>query len=232
MRTIAMVSWKGGTGKTLLAFNTAERAAASGLKTLMCDFDPQQTLIRQTRIRQRAQADRLTLPIEQGDLSAPGLDALDRVIEDAEHDLLICDLPGADTFTMDRALDAMDALMIPITAAPYEIMITAQLVHKGIVKGWPMYLVPNNLPPIRSRREAMLTTLAGMGIEVAPAAIVRRVTHWDAGLNGLGVCEFAPSSPAADEIQDYWDWLVERFDLSAADDAEIWTPAEQEVVYA
>ena len=83
-----------------------------------------------------------------------GLDALDRVIEEADHDLLICDLPGAATFTMDRALDAMDALMIPITAAPYEIMITAQLVHKGVVKGWPMYLVPNNLPPIRSRREA------------------------------------------------------------------------------
>ncbi len=78
----------------------------------------------------------------------------------------------------------------------------------------------------------MLTTLAGIGIEVAPTAIVRRVTHWDAGLNGLGVCEFAPSSPAADEIQDYWDWLVDRFDLSATDDAEIWTPAEQEVVYA
>lgn len=38
------------------------------------------------------------------------------------YDLLICDLPGADTFTMDRALDA---LIIPITATPYEIMITA-----------------------------------------------------------------------------------------------------------
>lgn len=91
------------------------------------------------------------------------------VIGEARHDLRICDLPGADTFTMDRALDALDALMIPITVASHEIMITAQLVHKGIIKGWPMYLVPNNLPPIRSRREAMLTTLAGMGIEVAPA---------------------------------------------------------------
>ena len=104
----------------------------------------------------------------------------------------------------------MDALIVPITAAPYEIMITAQLVHKGVIKGWPMYLVPNNLPPIRSRREAMLTTLAGMGIEVAPTAIVRRVTHWDAELNGLGVCEYAPASQAADEIQEYWDWLSDR----------------------
>ena len=35
MTTIGFVSWKGGTGKTLLAFNTAERATAAGIKTVL-----------------------------------------------------------------------------------------------------------------------------------------------------------------------------------------------------
>lgn len=66
----------------------------------------------------------------------------------------------------------------------------------------------------------MLITLAGMGIQVAPTTIVRRVTYWDAGLNGLGVCEFAPNIPAADEIQEYWDWLSERFQLTGGGESD------------
>ena len=40
MTTIAFASWKGGTGKTTLAFNITERANADGVRTLLCDFDP------------------------------------------------------------------------------------------------------------------------------------------------------------------------------------------------
>ena len=52
MTTIAFASWKGGTGKTTLAFNTAERANAAGVRTLLCDFDPQATALRQHQLRQ------------------------------------------------------------------------------------------------------------------------------------------------------------------------------------
>jgi cellulose biosynthesis protein BcsQ len=41
MKSICLVSWKGGTGKTTLACNLAERAGAAGLNTTLCDFDPQ-----------------------------------------------------------------------------------------------------------------------------------------------------------------------------------------------
>ncbi len=51
MTTIGFASFPGGTGKSLLAFNTAERAESAGLKTLLCDFDPQLTIIEQIDIR-------------------------------------------------------------------------------------------------------------------------------------------------------------------------------------
>ncbi len=51
MRTLALVSWKGGTGKTTLACNLAERAAAAGLVTTLCDFDPQATCLSHCQMR-------------------------------------------------------------------------------------------------------------------------------------------------------------------------------------
>ena len=41
MKSIGVVSWKGGTGKTTLAFNLAERATNATIDTMLCDFDPQ-----------------------------------------------------------------------------------------------------------------------------------------------------------------------------------------------
>ena len=213
MTTVGFVSWKGGTGKSLLAFNTAERATAAGVKTLLCDFDPQMTMIEQCDIRNSLRPEAPRLEVVKGSLTIEGIEALRRTSQDGEYDLLICDLPGADTFTMDQALAAMDLLLIPITAAPFEIMTTAKLVHKGIVRGWEMILVPNNLPAIKARRKILLTTLTGMGIEIAPVALVRRVSHWDATLAGQAVCEYAPTSPAAEEILAFWSWLEKRIDI-------------------
>ena len=220
MTTIGFASWKGGTGKSLLAFNTAERAESAGLKTLLCDFDPQMTIIEQCDIRSSLRPEAPRLEVVKGSLTIEGIEALRRISQGGEYDLLICDLPGADTFTMDQALAAMDLLLIPITAAPFEIMTTAKLVHKGILHDWKMILVPNNLPAIKARRQILLTTLTGMGIEIAPVALVRRVSHWDATLAGQAVCEYAPSSPAAEEIQGFWSWLEKRIDIHSKKQTE------------
>ena len=58
MTTIAFASWKGGTGKTTLAFNITELANAAGVRTLLCDFDPQATALRQHQLRQNHSPDR------------------------------------------------------------------------------------------------------------------------------------------------------------------------------
>ena len=210
MTTIGFASWKGGTGKTLLAFNTAERATAAGIKTVLCDFDPQPTCLRQCQLRATHSPNAPKLNAVKGSLFGDGITALQEMARTGDQELLVCDMPGADSFTMDHALGILDLILIPITAAPYEIMITANLVHRGVQNGWNMALVPNNLPSIKTRRQQLLITLTGMGIPIAPASLIRRVTHWDAILAGLGVCEFAPNSPAAAEMQVLWDWLAKQ----------------------
>ena len=127
-----------------------------------------------------------------------------------------------------RFLGILDLILIPITAAPYEIMITANLVHRGVQNGWNMALVPNNLPSIKTRRQQLRVTLTGMGIPIAPASLIRRVTHWDAILAGLGVCEFAPNSPAAAEMQVLWDWLSKQISLIENQQPDL----NEEILYA
>ena len=127
MTTIAFASWKGGTGKTTLAFNIAERANADGVRTLLCDFDPQVTALRQHQLRQNHSPDRTRVPTVKASMSDEGIAALKGVQGKDRYDLIICDMPGADSFSMDQALNAMDLILIPIMPSPYEVMITANL---------------------------------------------------------------------------------------------------------
>ena len=213
MKSICLVSWKGGTGKTTLACNLAERAGAAGLKTTLCDFDPQFIALRHCQLRATTNPDAPPIKGVRGSLSIDGIAALHAAINAEGCDLLVCDLPGADSFTLDHALSNIDLLLLPVTTAPYDILVTANLVRHGIDKGWNMALLPNNLSSSKTRTLQKLEVLQQMGVEVAPVGLIRRVSYWDASEVGLGVCEYAPRSPAAAEMQQLWDWIAKRLEL-------------------
>ena len=213
MKSICLVSWKGGTGKTTLACNLAERAGAAGLNTTLCDFDPQFIALRHCQLRATTNPDAPPIKGVRGSLSIDGIAALHAAINAEGCDLLVCDLPGADSFTLDHALSNIDLLLLPVTTAPYDILVTANLVRHGIDKGWNMALLPNNLSSSKTRTLQKLEVLHQMGVEVAPVGLIRRVSYWDASEVGLGVCEYAPRSPAAAEMQQLWDWIAKRLEL-------------------
>ena len=151
MKSICLVSWKGGTGKTTLACNLAERAGAAGLNTTLCDFDPQFIALRHCQLRATTNPDAPPIKGVRGSLSIDGIAALHAAINAEGCDLLVCDLPGADSFTLDHALSNIDLLLLPVTTAPYDILVTANLVRHGIDKGWNMALLPNNLSSSKTR---------------------------------------------------------------------------------
>ena len=213
MRTLGIVSWKGGTGKTTLAFNLTERATRQGINTTLCDFDPQSNALDCFRIRDSYNPDALTLRGAKGELSVAGISSLRRTIGQTPEGLLICDLPGADNFTLDQALALMDLLLIPVTASPNELLVTRRFAAHVQGNRWESAIVLNNLPPGAGRKAQLVEGLEPAGIEVAPTSLVRRLSYWDASTVGLSVCEYAPRSPAAAEINALWDWLATRLEL-------------------
>ena len=78
MKAIGVVSWKGGTGKTTLAFNLAERATHDGIDTTLCDFDPQTNALDYFRIRDSYNPDAMRIKGVKGDLSLAGIATLSR----------------------------------------------------------------------------------------------------------------------------------------------------------
>ena len=228
MTTICLVSWKGGTGKTTISCNLAERATAAGLPTTLCDFDPQATALQHCQLRATASPDALPIQAMKASLNTESITAFQAQTAAGSDRLWICDMPGSDSFTFDQALSAMDLLLIPTSATPYEIIVTANLVRRGIQKNWTMALLPNNLPAGKKRRQALTTTLAGAGVEIVPIGLSRRVTYWDAALFGLGVCEHSPRSPAAAEMQNLWEWLAQRINIIATGES---TSSPQEMAH-
>ena len=78
---------------------------------------------------------------------------------------------------------------------------------------WTAVVVLNNLPPGTGRKSQLIGSMEQIGIEVAPASLVRRVSYWDASTVGLSVCEYAPRSPAAAEMDALWQWIAQRLNL-------------------
>ena len=125
-------------------------------------------------------------------MDAESIELLEGMQRAGEYDLIICDLPGADSLLMDRLLSRMDAVLIPVNGAPLELMNTSRMLAKAAAKGWPTYLVPNNMQPHRRRKEEGTETMRQMGAKISPVTVVRRVTHWGASVEGLAAAEYAP----------------------------------------
>ena len=122
MSAIALCSMKGGTGKTTLALNLAERAHASGLRVAVIDFDPQEGAISLLDLR----ADRESAwPVFASRVNVAGAKSLASMKSGGEYDLLVCDLPGSDSMALGRLLMEMDLILSPVGVSAVEIMVAA-----------------------------------------------------------------------------------------------------------
>lgn len=212
---IAYDSWKGGTGKTTLAVNVAQLATETGLRVRLYDFDPQGGALRYLAERANTSPDLPHVEAVRADVDTKAAEHLGRQAQTDKYDLLICDMPGADSYMAGLIIEQTDHVFIPISPAPADILITAQQIHQGVRNDWNMALVPNNLPTSKKRCDQMMETLLGMGVPIAPVGLRRRVAYWDAVKYGQGVCENQPRSPAAIEMRALWDWTSETIGLMA-----------------
>ena len=86
-KIVAFASYKGGTGKTTLAYNMVERAGAAGLRACLCDYDPQHVAAGFERVRRdqmscgRLSPDTPALDVMAADLGAGYAGALGRTTQ-------------------------------------------------------------------------------------------------------------------------------------------------------
>ncbi len=211
MKCVALCSLKGGTGKTTLVFNLAERAVSCGWKAAVVDFDPQEGSMGLMDLRDLEV--RPSWPVYTKRVSVAGANELASLREAEAYDLVFCDLPGADSMALGRLLWEMDLVLSPVGVGAADLITVANF--SGIVQQMklPVVFLPNMVPPGRGRALELVRELDELEVEVCPVMLRRRVAHLDAARDGLGVCEAFPGAAASSEIRCLWTWVCRRLGL-------------------
>ncbi|MES2032827.1 MAG: ParA family protein, partial [Pseudomonadota bacterium] len=105
MRTLAILSRKGGTGKTTLALHLAVAARSAGLATVVADLDRQQSASDWRRLR--PDDDLAVEPVKPG-----ALFARQQAAERAGRDLLIVDTGSSIGDEVEQAVRCADLCLI------------------------------------------------------------------------------------------------------------------------
>ena len=208
---IGFVGFKGGSGKTLLSFQIAERAQNAGFRVMLWDLDPEQSAMH--HMAWRAETGQPLWAAETRRIESPPEIELDTSSLN-DIDLVICDFPGFNTFLSAAYMDRMDLLLAPISTTAQDRTVMTRMGGLAQSRSWQLAFVPNNLRPSRLRQNDLVEDLESGSFTVTPMRISRWVALQDSSEMGLSVCEYEPDSHAAHEIDEFWLWIAERINLS------------------
>ena len=206
MKIIALISQKGGAGKTTLAVHLATRAAADGRATAVIDLDPQGTAASWGDRRQEEAPE-----VVSG--QAVRLPALVKAAEQNGAEFLILDTaPNADQ-TASLAARAADVVLIPCRPATFDLEAITTTLMLAKAAGKPSYVVLNAVPPRSSIGKEAADGLAKQGANVAPHALTHRAAFSHGVIDGRTAQEYEPSGKAAKEIDQLYMWVCGVVDM-------------------
>ena len=220
MKTVGIISQKGGCGKTTLSIHTATAATAAGLATLILDTDPQASSSKWGRWRSGADPDVI-------DCAAPSLVASKLAAAAAAGaELAVVDTPPHAEAMALAVGRACDLILIPCAPRPFEldaIGLTADLVRMAGKSAFVVWVDGPQRAPILYREAAEV--VAGYGVEIAPVMMTSRAAFHHAAGQGQAAQEIEPGSRAAKEVAELWSWLSRQVGLSTLRRADTPTQA-------
>jgi len=203
MKTVLVASSKGGVGKTTIATHLAAQSALAGQRTVLVDADPQQSSTRWAE--RRAGMDSAVLPLD-----GTRRDWHKKVPDDAQR--VIIDAPaGAMAGDLERFLDQVDAVIVPVQPSALDIEATVPFlntlaklprVRKG---GLRVGLVGNKLKPWTNASQQALDLFKAWPY---PLVAQLRDSQGYVVLTGLGKSLFDYNSQQVRDHQDDWQPLL------------------------
>lgn len=209
MRTVAVISLKGGSGKTTVATHLALAAHLREQNVLLVDIDPQHSAKDVLGARVGEGPDCLTT-------TAASLLAAKFAAAGLHKDLMIIDTPAGAVEEVSEAVVLADlAVMIvrPTLLDLSGLVRTLTVVRK---LGKPAIVVMNQAPVAREANEAPVVKRALLGLDYmqAPLApvILRARSVYQTSLEKGRSAEETPDKTAAAEIAALWDFVSSRLE--------------------
>jgi chromosome partitioning protein len=205
MNVLALVTQKGGTGKSSLVVSLAVAAQERGLRVYIIDLDPQGTA-------RNWYERRPTNAPEVAAIDASKLSTALAALKKQGYDLAILDTPGVDMPATTAAMQASDLCLIPARPSVADIEAARPTIRSLTKLGRPFAFVLNQCPAGRSIRTSdAFRALTIMGA-VAGTTLALRADHLDALAQGVGVTELEPSGKAANEVRELLQWTLLRIE--------------------
>jgi chromosome partitioning protein len=203
MKIIAIISEKGGAGKTTLAVNLAVAAEAHGLATAIFDLDPRAN----STVWGDARESKIPAVVPA---QAPRLPILLQQARQNDADLVIIDCPGNAPDIGASAGAVADAILIPCKPNPFDLASNPKSVLIAQAAKKPFFVVITEAPPQGVETEEAIAAISGAGVEVAPVVLHRRKAFSSRAHEGLAALDIEPKGKAAAEIRALFLWVCEK----------------------
>jgi chromosome partitioning protein len=194
MLKVAIISQKGGAGKTTLAVNLAVEAERNNLSTLLIDLDPQSSSSEWSDIRNEdyptvmsCHASRMLKLIEKAEANNADYTFIDTA-------------PHSENSALEAAKIA-DIVLIPCRAGILDIKAIESSLNICNLAGTKSLVILNAIPSQPAIAEEAKAAIKMIGGKVCEHYIGQRIIFSHAMTAGLGVVEFDLKSKASVEVQ-------------------------------
>ena len=204
MRTIAIISQKGGAGKTTLALHIAVAAELAGYSTVVLDMDPQGTA--EAWSDWRKEAPPVVIPAKTATLAK----TLER---SASHgaDFVIMDTPPLAEAEARAAAKIADLVLVPCRPNAFDVHSIKTTTDLTRFAGKPAFAIFNAGPVAAARLYAETAEMVTeIGLPVAPHRLSERAAFRHATGSGQTAQETEPASKAAGEVAALWVWICQQ----------------------
>ena len=204
MKTLAILSRKGGTGKTTLAVNLAVAAERAGHTTVLIDLDPQASACKWSDIRQ----DDAPTVISAHEYSLP------QILHKAENNgvtLVILDTPPKSD-CLDTA-GVADFAVIPCRPAIFDLQAIDSTIKIAEMAGIRSSVVMNFVIPQSTMLLEAKRAVKNYNTDCAPVTLGQRVAFSHALIDGKAVQEFNPNSKASTEIRALYAYIAKQMEI-------------------
>lgn len=207
MRTYALISQKGGAGKSTLARQLAVLAAEAG-PSLLIDRDPQATTSKWLERRQKLRPD-LDNP-NLLDLEGRKLPEVITALKRQPGRILVDTRPAVQEPEAEAARVA-DLVIVPVRPSLDDLEAVGDTLTMLRRLGRRTVLVVNAAKNAARAKDAR-AALAAYPVAVSPVHLADRAVYLDASMEGRGVIEMqgAQARAAADELRELWAWIEEQ----------------------
>ncbi|HUL11202.1 MAG TPA: ParA family partition ATPase [Methylococcaceae bacterium] len=201
MKTLAIISQKGGTGKTTLTINVAVAAdIATRGKATIIDLDPQSSAASWGDSREAktprvvsAQASRLAQCLEAAKKAGAELVVIDTA-------------PHSESAALSAAR-AADLVLIPCRPAILDLRAISNTIDLVKLAGASAAVVLNSVPPRGSLADEAAEAVAGYGVPLAPVRVTQRAAFVHSLTLGKSIQEYEPRGKGTEEIQQLYGWI-------------------------